>query len=1110
MDLENRTTGPAEEVSLSRLQFLSSLFLVGLLVVGLGAYFVWQHQRDLETQISQLHDKFIEERSKILRQEADNATSYLDYMRSQVEPILKKRLRDKVDEALMVARSIYDQGNGRIPEQMVRQSIIDALRPLRFFDGRGYYFIDGEDGTCVLLPINPHLEGTSLLDNRDDSGTYVMRALIQALTDTTEPGFARYRWYAPESPGRMMEKLAYVQKFEPYGWLIGTGDYAEAVENDLQAQALIRLSFMKFSETGTVGVLRRETSNPVPGLDVTQPSARVRLFQVAAEGGGIPTLEDSDPVTGQPGDRLVLTTPLDHWGWSLVISISLDDLDRILAARREEARQRMLDQVTTTLGVLAVALAASLLLSWLMRRAIRRVVVGLRSRVHHRDNLLRQSARDLYLANFFVDHVSEIVVLADARMTMVFVNPFACKMLGQSREDLIGAPAEILDPVASQLLADGGEEVTRYETVLCGQYGRVLDLEATLTRITYEGDDYFCVIARDVGDRKAAEAQLRLAALVFENATEGIMVTNEGNKIIAVNGAFSRITGYERTDVLGQNPSILSSGRQEASFYRSMWEKLNSTGAWAGEVWNKRKNGQVYPQWLSIQLLRDAKGAVVNHIAAFSDITEKRVQEARIRHMAEYDFLTNLPNRFLLRDRLGRAIVNADQSGRRVGLLFIDLDRFKTVNDSFGHAVGDSLLRAVASRLQGCLRAGDIVSRQGGDEFIVLLSSIAEEDETVAVAQRLLHSLSGAFSIDGHNLTITPSIGIVVYPEDAYSEQGQEEDVFARIGSQAAARPRLLDRGEKDIDALRDRLLKRADMAMYVAKSEGRGTWRMYNRAMSEKASSRLWMERHLRAAIANNEMELHFQPQYSLRDHQLLGAEALVRWRRPNNDLIMPTDFIPVAEESGLIIPLGDWVLAEACRQAAALVAVHGPMRIAVNLSAMQLRRELFAEQVSACLSESGLPPSCLELEVTESVLVGETEGVTRTLEKIRNLGVAVAIDDFGTGYSSLSYLKRFRVDTLKIDRSFVSDLDRGEEGELFASTVINLARSLGITTLAEGVETQAQIDALSRLGCDRVQGFLWGRPMPRDEFLTLVAASRRDAPPAVVEQALKADPVP
>lgn len=1088
-ELMGESSQSSDEARLYRLQFLASLSLVAALVLGLGAYFIWQHWQDFEADLRQTEARYVTEQRDTLAREVDNARSYLAYIRSRIEPILREQLRTQVDDAYLIARTIYEREKNHLPDQLLKPLIKEALRPLRFFDGRGYYVILDTDGTCVLMPTDPAREGTSLLDDHDDKGDHFVRRLLDFVGDTVSYAMVRYRWFTPATPHIMQDKFAYVRRFEPFNWLIGTGEYVDALEYKLKRESLSRLRAIRFGETGSIAVLRQDgrvllspTSAITEGQGVEfipydeERELVARLLDIGRKGGGELRYDWTPPDSGRSESKIAVVSAPDVWGWIVIASFTVNDLAEVMEARRAEAGYGVRTRILTTVGALGVALAASVALSWLVTGWIRRLVGSYRRSMRQSDSMLRERARQLYLANFFVDHVSEIVVLADAGLHIAYVNPFGCAALGASAEELAGSHADLLVAFKENVAREGSPAAEHYETQYRTRDGRLLELEVTASRVTYEGEDFYCAIARDISERKRAEWEMRLSAKVFDNAAEGMVVTNESNRIVAVNDAFCRITGYSREEMMGEVPPMLAADGPDDSFHAEMWDTLRTVGHWSGEIWTMRKSGERFPEWLSVQLVRNEAGEVVNCIAAFSDITEKRAQEERIRHLAQYDFLTELPNRFLLRDRLERAMAAAVRHGTKVGLLFVDLDRFKTINDSLGHAIGDKLLRAVAARLADTVRASDTVSRQGGDEFVILLGDLDSADAAGAVARKVQRAMADPFLIEGHELQISPSIGIALYPDDG--------------------------------DSI-DTLFKCADMAMYAAKEMGRANHQFFTPDLNRRASERLWLESNLRHALADNELELHFQPQFSVDGRRLIGAEALVRWRRRDGQLVPPAQFIPVAEDTGLIVPLGDWVLGEACRRAAELHAQGRRLPIAINLSAVQMRRPGLADRVAFWLAAYDLPPEWLELEVTESVLMDDSDMVANAFARLREMGVSLAIDDFGTGYSSLSYLKRFRVDKLKIDRSFVLGLTDGSDGGAITEAIISMARSLKMRTIAEGVETEEQFGCLARLGCDQIQGYLLARPMPFGQLVAFIAEHRDMVEPAPADPA-PPDPAP
>ncbi|MFT3733992.1 MAG: EAL domain-containing protein [Rhodocyclaceae bacterium] len=556
----------------------------------------------------------------------------------------------------------------------------------------------------------------------------------------------------------------------------------------------------------------------------------------------------------------------------------------------------------------------------------------------------------------------------------------------------------------------------------------------------------------DISAQRRAEEELRLAATVFDNSVEAIMITDAQRRILSVNRAFCELTGFEASDAAGQMPQMLAASRFDASQIQLVWNNTERNGSWQGESMISRYDGSEFPGWQSISAVRDRAGTLTNFVAVFSDITERKASEARIAFLAHHDPLTALPNRTLFQDRLEQALARAERSEQKVALLFLDLDRFKTINDSLGHIAGDRLLRAVAERLSFCVRDTDTVCRQGGDEFLIVLSDLLDAEVPARIAEKILRKLAEPFDLEGHTLGTSFSIGIAVYPDD-----GRSTDV----------------------------LMKNADTAMYHAKESGRNTYRFFTEQMNANALERLQIENHLRLALDRGELLLHYQPQVDLTSGEIVGAEALIRWQSDTLGFVPPGRFIPIAEESGLIVPIGRWVLRQACLHARAWqLAGHQSVGVAVNISPLQFRRDDIVATVREVLRDTGLPAASLELEITESLIMQHAESVLETMQNLKALGVRLSIDDFGTGYSSLSYLKRFAVDRLKIDQSFVRDIAEDPDDAAIVRAIIQMGKSLKLDVVAEGAEARAQVDFLVREGCRTAQGYFFCPPVTFDVF--------------------------
>ncbi|MGC2456841.1 MAG: EAL domain-containing protein [Gallionellaceae bacterium] len=561
---------------------------------------------------------------------------------------------------------------------------------------------------------------------------------------------------------------------------------------------------------------------------------------------------------------------------------------------------------------------------------------------------------------------------------------------------------------------------------------------------------------RNITAMRETEARLNLAARVFASSGEAIMITDKKGRIVAVNPAFTSMTEYTEAELLGKNPRVMASGLHDKEFFREMWDAIHATGKWQGEIWDRGKNGRIYPKWTTINLVKDEHGNPTNYISAAIDITERKSIEKNIHFLAYYDVLTGLANRALLHDRLYQVMAAAHRDRQKFSLLFLDIDRFKYINDSLGHAMGDRLLQFVARRLMKCVREGDTVSRIGGDEFVVLLRE-TDQSGAVHVAEKILKSLADAYEIEGTQISTYASIGISVYPTHA-----------------------------GDIDTL----IRNAEMAMYHAKSEGRNNCQFYTEEMNLRTTHMFAMEKDIRLALERNEFSLRYQPQVDLRNGGICGMEVLLSWQHPEMGCMSPADFIAVAEETGQIMLIGEWVLHAACTQLAAW-RKQGMARfpMAVNLSIRQLRQPNLAKRIASMLEQFQLHPGDLELELTEGIMMENSELAMTFMTQMHELGVHLSIDDFGTGFSSLSYLKRLPIDKLKIDQSFVHDIEIDDSDAAIVRSIISLGHRLGLGVIAEGVETLEQLDFLRICGCDQMQGYYFSRPLVADEFIDFVS---------------------
>ena len=695
----------------------------------------------------------------------------------------------------------------------------------------------------------------------------------------------------------------------------------------------------------------------------------------------------------------------------------------------------------------------------LIRRAIRYAIERFRS-----DAALRRSEARL---RAIFERAGIGILLVDGDGRCVEANPALMRMTGFQADELVGQQLADLtladdngaaDPLAIAELLAGRRDLSQAEKRFRHKAGHAVWGRMTVTLVRGAGTDpplLLCLI-EDVTERRHMEERLRLAAVVLENTSEGVFVTDPEHRIIIVNPAFSHLTGYGADEVIGRKPSILSSGRHGADFYQHMFESLAETGKWQGEIWNRRKSGELFAEWLNIGAVRDEAGAVVHYVAVFSDITSRKQTEERLNYQVNHDPLTSLPNRTLFHERLSRALARAFRNGRVVGVLFLDLDHFKEINDTWGHLVGDRLLQVVAERLSGSIRQGDTAARLAGDEFMMILEDITDYRDAAIVAQKVLRSLAEPYDLADRPLTVTTSIGISLFPADG-------EDIQT--------------------------LLHNADIAMYRAKKQGKNNYQFFSDELNAQAFERLVLEGSLRRALDRGEFRLHYQPIIDLESGQTLAVEALLRWQHPDVGLVAPPQFLATAEEIGLMGQIGRWVVATACRQ---LREWHDSgnhrLRMAINLSPSQLLQPETVELVRNALAANRLEPQILEIDVPESVVMSRG-GSSDVLGQLRTLGVRVAIDDFGTGYSSFGHLRRLPVDTLKIDQTFVRDMMTDDDDARIITAITAIAHSLRLTVVAKGVETPEQLAFLKRHQCDLAQGHVFCRPLPADKLTPRLA---------------------
>ncbi len=689
------------------------------------------------------------------------------------------------------------------------------------------------------------------------------------------------------------------------------------------------------------------------------------------------------------------------------------------------------------------------------------LVLALMRATHQRTRLLNKTNEQHALLTSLLNASPDLIFFKDPEGRYQLVNTACAEVMGKPPDKVAGSsdldyfPASLAEEFRQSDLEVMTQEKRMRKTELVPHSDGSSEIYETVKAPALQADGKLLGligISRLVTAERQTSDRLQLAAQVFEHAAEGILITSAKGVIEMVNPAFTKITGYRADEAVGKTPGLLHSDMHDQEFYERMWASVYTTDMWQGEIWNRRKSGEVYPEWLNISPVRDENGEVVHYLGIFSDITVVKHSEERLEHMAHHDALTGLPNRSLLNDRIDTALRRAQRADKMVAVVFLDLDRFKDINDSYGHAIGDIVLKQVAGRLMETVRDEDTVARLGGDEFVVLMEDIDHVSQTEQAAERLLTCLNPPVTADHQEFFVGASVGISLFPRDGDSAEA---------------------------------LIRNADTAMYQAKRQGRNAIQRYSEQQTESARHRMQLETALRRAVEQERLQVWLQPQVELGTGKLTGFEALCRWPDPERGMVSPNDFIPLAESTGLIVPIGEFVL----RAASRLIATWRkqnltPPPVAVNVSGRQLRRLDFLSALCTILEEEECRPEWIELEVTESDILKDAEPAIATLHGIREMGISLALDDFGTGFSSLSYLKRLPIETLKIDRSFISGLPGDPNDRAIVQAVLAMGRSLGLRVLAEGVETPAQVSALRLMGCTLAQGYRFGRPASPETF--------------------------
>ncbi|MDC7219383.1 MAG: EAL domain-containing protein [Spirochaetales bacterium] len=974
---------------------------------------------------------------------------------SQAEATIRSQLKSLVVGALGAIEYIDKQGvvYGKSLEER-QNDAEDFLAGIKVGE-TGYPYVLNSQGVFQYHPYY-ETDGSSLMEYE------FVRKQIRS-----RRGYMAYSWANPgETVNR--DKVLYMERYMPWDWIITISAYREEFNRIVSLEDLRdSIEKVKIRDKGYFFVMDLEghllihpTMEGVYYRDVANEENLDLSFyeEMLQTRNGRIEYEWYAPKEEGIFQKMVIYRYLPELDWIVAASIYLDDYS--------DTRDIINTSLTLFLILAAVLfLIASKRMASLITRPLKELIRSFDTPLedNHIKDEIRQVANQVhsYMNALNMETNMRKITEEKNRILAEFPegNPFPVLRVGRNNRILYA------NPPARTLLDDWGtglhmllpEELFQQIKEFSGEFGsleyQVGEKTYNIMMSFYEDQQAYYLLVVDITDHKRSEALMLMSESVFYNTMEGIVITDPEGTIQRVNNAFQDITGYSAEEAIGENPRILKSDRHEDDFYKEMWETLISKGTWAGEIWNRRKNGDPYPEWLTINSIKDEMGQLMHYVALFRDISDLKRSEEELRHQAYHDSLTGLPNRMLFEDRLSREIIRAERENSIMAVIFLDMDNFKTINDSLGHHVGDSFLVNIADRLKKACREDDTVARLGGDEFVILLPNMQLDRNIVRIVKRLQFSLGESLFFDNNEIVPSASIGITFYPNDGKNAQ---------------------------------LLMKNADMAMYKSKQGEKGSYSFYNQKMSKRFYKRIELEGRLKNALKNNEIRIAYQPKVSPQTELIEGFEALIRWESADLGMIPPTDFIDLAEETGYIMELGDWVLEKSLYDLRDFEKVVGrDLEMAVNLSARQFKDTHMVERIEQILGSSPVDRSHVNLEITENMAMENPDRIFDILEQLYNLNVKISIDDFGTGYSSFSYLTLFKTNSLKIDKSFVDGTPENEKKSAVVRNIIELSHILGMEVVAEGVESREQADFLRQAGCELIQGYYYSKPLFKSEMI-------------------------
>ncbi len=1006
------------------------------------------------------------ERRKDVKRELENITKTVaELVMSHLELMHEFKLEEEVESAKSVLGYLYEKGHqdGRSDED-IRDLAASYLSRVKVGDS-GYFFVIDSSGNVQIHP-HPELVGQSLLEYE------FVRTQIAA-----REGFLEYLWKNPDED-EYREKALYMTYFEPFDWIISASTYNEDFFSLFSVEKIKEsLENIPVGNEGYVFILDGDGKLLIhpqyEGMNVGNLNIEgfdsSFLMDIMAEKNGSMSYQWTDKESGRKAERFLLFREIPEIGWIIGSVVPFGEYTSFIVRI-----------YLFTALIFAVAFLLFYLMSHRISLMFARPLIGImdfleRTCYSELSQRLDESGRDEFSQlsrriNEFLDAVEEeknnrLIAEEENRILAQFTNgnPYPVMRVDSNGYILYvnRASIELMKfweiAFDTKLPADLTLMIRERDSELVDiEYKRKNRIYNIMLSFFEDQDSCYLLIS-DITERKEDEYLLMMSESVFSHTMEGIIITNPDGTIVRVNPAFCQISGYSEEEVIGANPRLLRSDHHGKDFFSALWSALLENGTWTGEIWNRRKNGEAFPEWLTINSIKDDSGKLVHYVGIFKDISDIKESEEKLRYQVSHDALTGLPNRILFEDRLNRAIARAGRNRYNLAVLFLDMDNFKNINDTLGHQAGDDFLKIIGERLVQSCREEDTVARLGGDEFVILIPELTEQHNLIEITSRIQITVGKSLLFNTHELHPSVSIGVTIFPDDG------------------------------DTPAL---LMKNADLAMYKAKDSGKGTYSLFNKEMNRQVKKRMELEGQLKKSLQRKEMYLLYQPKVSVRSGKITGLEALVRWENKKLGLISPVDFIPLAEESGFIHALGDWVL-ETALDALSEINSRGELgwEMAVNLSTRQFRDINLTARIESIIRRSGIDPSHINLEITEHAAMEESGESLEIVSRLKQLGVRISIDDFGTGYSSYGYLKQFEVQCLKIDKSFIDEVPHEKKTSAILRNIIDLGHTLNMEVVAEGVEKEDQREFLERNGCDVIQGYFYYKPMRLEELLKLLS---------------------